>query len=286
MPELPEVETIRRDLSKKILNKTISQVEIKNDKTVQGENGLFFEYIKGNKFTDIDRVGKLLIFKLKSSKYLLIHLKMTGQLVYQGKGDIIVGGHQDIGSNSQTLNFKYARVIFIFIDNSKLFFNDLRKFGYLKIVDDEELELIKGKFGIEPLTKNFTLNNLINLLKGKKTNIKAVLLNQENIAGIGNIYVDEILFASGIKPERKTNELTKKEIDIIFKNIKKIIKKAIKWRGTTFSNYVDGSGKKGNYTKFLKVYGRKDKNCQVCNNKIKKIKLNGRGTHFCKTCQK
>lgn len=296
MPELPEVETIKNDLKKKILNKKILKIEIKDKKIVKNSPRLFLNLLKNAEFKNIQRIGKLLIFILKDKKFLLIHLKMTGQLIYQGKNELIAGGHQNSNLESpivaedkpgiSNLENKHTRVVFTFIDKTKLFYNDLRKFGYLKIVDEKKLKLIKEKFGPEPLTKNFTLNNLKKALKNKRINIKAFLLNQKNIAGIGNIYADEILFASKIKPERSVAKLTKKEIENIYKNTEITIKKAIKWRGTTFSNYVDGQGKRGNFTKLLKVYGRDNEKCLVCKNKINKIKLNGRGTHYCPICQK
>lgn len=285
MPELPEVETIRRDLSKKILNKKITNIKIKKNKIVKSNNQQFKKILNNNYFSNINRIGKLLIFKLKNkNKYLLIHLKMTGQLIYKDKNQIIAGGHVN---PADKLPGKYTHVIFNFSDKSNLFFNDLRQFGYLKLVNEKELAEIKFKFGPEPLTKQFTLKKLAEIIKTKKTPIKAVLLNQNLIAGLGNIYVDESLFAAQINPTKKSNKLTDKQIKKLHSAINKIIKKAIKYRGTTFNNYVDAEGRQGNFIKLLKVYHRDGKMCTRCKkNTIKKIKTAGRGTHFCPKCQK
>lgn len=294
MPELPEVETIKNDLRKRILRKKIVGIEIRKRKIVKNKSTDFIKILKGNFFSNLDRIGKLLIFKLLDRKnYLLIHLKMTGQLIYCNKGEIVAGGHE-IGLKSSlipglgdNLPNKYTHVIFEFNDGSKLFFNDLRQFGYLKIVNKEELERIVKDYGIEPLTKDFTIKKFREVLKNRKTSIKAVLLNQKLIAGIGNIYADESLFLAKIKPNRQAGSLLNKEIEELFKAISFIIKKAIKYRGTTFSNYVDTSGRKGNFTKLLKVYGREGEKCRRClSDTIKKIKVAGRGTRYCQKCQK
>lgn len=243
MPELPEVETIRRDLSQRIIGKSINKQKIKN----------------------ISRRGKLLILKLPN-KFLLIHLGMTGQLIYKSKNQITVGGHEgpDIS--------KYTRKRWK-ISSGDLLFNDARKFGYYKYV--KKLDL--SKYGPEP--ENFSFQK-------SQAKIKPYLLNQKNIAGIGNIYADEILFHAGIRPTRRINKLSKKEKMKIKGSIKYILSKAIEKRGTTFADYRDAKGERGNYKRYLKVYGREDLLCKKCKlNNIKKIKLAGRGTHYCRLCQ-
>lgn len=285
MPELPEVETIRRDLEKKILHKRISVVNILETKTVRGKAPLFLSVLKNNSFIKIDRIGKLMIFKLeKNNLAMLSHLKMTGQLIYEDKNKIIIGGHDEkkkiIPQNPHT------RVIIIFKDKSRLYFNDMRKFGYLEIVNQKQLENIIAKYGIEPGLKNFTLKNLIDVFRNKKTSVKAVLLDQNLIAGIGNIYADEILFSAGVKPDRLGFELTQKEIKKIHEASLCIIKKAIKYRGTTFNNYVDSEGKQGGFYKLLKIYDRKGEKCYRCKSIIEKTRIAGRGTYYCPKCQK
>jgi len=307
MPELPEVETIRQDLRKKILNKKIIGVETTVKARLNKSRATFARFLVGKKFVDIDRIGKLLIFVLSGKeKYLLAHLKMTGQLVWikelpphpipllgQERG-FVAGGHQ--GLKPIELPNNYTRATFVFADKSFLYFNDLRRFGYLHLVDEKELLKIKSKYGIEPLTKSFTLKNFLsrlqnksrtlNKVRDKKINIKSALLDQSLFAGIGNIYADESCFLAGIKPMTKVCKLTSARARKLYKCIAKIIKKSIDKRGTTFSNYVDSDGRIGGFKRHLKVYGRAGENCRRCKAIIKKIKLNGRGTHFCPTCQK
>jgi len=285
MPELPEVETIRCDLLEKILNTKIVQVDVVLDKIVKNKSSAFKKVIKNNQFTDISRRGKLLIFHLKDGNFLLTHLRMTGQLIYRHQNQLIAGGHSEKKSDLDVPN-KYSHVIFTFQNGGQLFYNDLRQFGYLNIVNKKELDQVIAKFGTELIDDNFTLPQFRKILKGRKRNIKAFLLDQNMLAGIGNIYADEILFASCVKPTRTIDQLTKKEVELIFKNIKSILKLAVKHRGTTFNNYVDANGNKGGFIKLLKVYNRGDQQCLNCKTTLQKIKVAGRGTCFCPQCQK
>ena len=299
MPELPEVETIKNDLKKKILKKEIKKVDLRLKKIVKSSARNFVLDLKGNKFKDISRRGKLLIFGVGTghcpvpTKYLLIHLRMTGQLIYQKNKEIIAGGHSDSGRDEamprlyDDLPNKHTHIIFHFSDKSQLFFNDLRRFGVVKIVDEKELEKILNNFGEEPLEKSFSLKLFQNIIESKNGNIKAFLLNQKYIAGIGNIYADEILFEAKVLPGRKIVSLDIKEIKKIYQAIRKILKKAVKYRGTTFNSYIDARGQKGNFTKFLKVYGREKGECLRCEKGlIIKTKIAGRGTRYCGECQK
>jgi len=301
MPELPEVETIRRDLATCILRKEICAIKILNPKTVQNEAVFFIKSLVGKKFVDIGRRGKLLYLKIspssklknkKSSMYLLIHLKMTGQLIYDNLKDKVVGGHSlSSDSISQAIGGalpnRHTRLFFKFNDKSLLYFNDLRKFGYLKIVNSEELEkILKNNYGPEPLTKEFTFSVFAGLLEGKKTKIKTLLLDQKSIAGLGNIYVDESLFAAKISPLRLAGQIKSSEAKKLFQSINQIIKQAIESCGTTFNNYVDAKGRKGRFALKLKVYGRKGLPCFYCHKPLVRIKLTGRGTHYCSNCQK
>jgi formamidopyrimidine-DNA glycosylase len=293
MPELPEVETVRQDLLASALNVKINKIIVDNQKTVNGDQEEFIKILIRSFFVDILRRGKLLIFKLnKKDLYLLVHLKMTGQLIYLSKEQKISGGHS-LSSHSfekavgGELPNKFTRVIISFASGSKLFFNDLRKFGYMKLVSKEELDSITEKnYGPEPLGDDFIVSKFEIGLKNKRRNIKAVLLDQKFIAGLGNIYVDEVLFASGVRPSRLASSLTKAEIVKIYQEIRRILALAIKNRGTTFSNYVDSKGKKGNFSNMLKVYGRGKENCFKCYSAIIKTKIAGRGTHYCPNCQK
>jgi formamidopyrimidine-DNA glycosylase len=292
MPELPEVETVRQDLSKKILHHTITVVQVLRPQSVGKKVAEFIQALTGNSFIAIERRGKLMIFRLQKGKYgVLVHLKMTGQLIYEreskNKIEVVAGGHKLSESDIENLPNKHTRVVIVFADGGQLFFNDLRVFGYMKLANEKEIVVALKKFGPEPLTKDFTWEYFSSLFqKRAKAPIKALLLNQELIAGLGNIYVDEVCFCAGVKPMRRVNTITKAEQKKLFKCIPKILSKAIKHRGTTFRNFVDSDGKKGNYTDFLEVFGRGGKVCRRCGVIIKKIRCAGRGTHYCSGCQK
>ncbi len=291
MPELPEVETIRRDLGA-LVGKKIVALDIISPGSASHSAAVFKRALVGKKLIKIERRGKLLIFVFSDDLFLLIHLKMTGQLIFQSKGGKIVGGHSlASGSYEKSvggkLPNKYTRAIFYFSGGGALFFNDLRKFGYLKLANARELKnILEKNYGPEPLTPEFTDARLAEAIKGRKKNIKAALLDQKLIAGLGNIYVDESLFAAGIRPMRLAGSLKKEEIKKLYKEINRLIEKAIVNRGTTFNNYVDSRGRKGNFSGFLKVYGRSKSACPTCGTEILKIKLAGRGTNYCPNCQK
>ena len=287
MPELPEVETVRRGLRANILGKKITKITISKPKLVKHTPAEFREILIGNSFKKVDRIGKLLIFELENpAKFLLVHLKMTGQLIWQKGTKTVMGGHYDPHTKNEFPN-KYSHVIFDFENGENLFYNDMRQFGYLKIVEAEELTEIRGKYGIEPGTENYTWENFRGILvKRHKMILKAFLLNQQIISGLGNIYVDEACFRSGILPERKVGSLNDKEAKLLFRNIREIIAEAVAMGGTTFRNYRDALGGKGNFTDKLQVYGLEKRPCQICGTIIEKMKLAGRGTHFCPKCQK
>ncbi len=289
MPELPEVETIRRDLNKAIIGKTIKAVEIKTPKMLRP---LTVNKIKqdllGATITRADRRAKILILSLDTKKHLLVHLKMTGQLIFQAAKTktLIVGGHPQKGG-LESLPNKFTRAIFTFSDGSILYFNDLRKFGWLKTVSEAGLAEIKNAHGPEPLTNDFTLPYFETILhRFKNRPIKQLLLDQKLIAGLGNIYVDESLFRAKILPTRKSGLLKPAEVAALYAKIIEVLKLAIKKKGTSARNYRLVDGGVGGFVNYLNVYGRAGAACKVCGSKIKKIKLAGRGTHFCEKCQK
>ncbi len=304
MPELPEVETVRRDLSKKLDGRQILKIQIFDFKNVAPSAAFLTKHLPQMIIWRLDRRGKLLIVKLRatnsklktrlknSKNNLLIHLKMTGQLIYQEKNLSLFGGHSLSNKSLAAavggpLPNRFTRVQLDLSGGTTLFFNDLRKFAYLKLVDDQELATILAKnYGPEPLSPEFTLDFFQQLIKRHQTNIKALLLKQTAIAGLGNIYVDEALFLADIKPKRRAKSLTKQEISNLYQAINQIISQAIKYRGTTFSRFVDASGRQGNFSQHLKVYGRAGQACLVCQTPIVKIKLAGRGTHYCLKCQR
>lgn len=270
MPELPEVETIKLELEEKIKGKKIKDVEIGLPKIINISAKKFKEIIKGLEIKNVLRRAKLLIIKFSSNWNLVIHLKMTGQLVYNGQKE------------------KYTHLIFYFADGDRLLFNDLRQFGYLKLLQDEELKdlLSDDKIGPEPLEKYFTLEVFKNLLpKKQRQKIKPLLMDQGFIAGIGNIYAQEICFYAQVAPKRLVSSLKEKEIRDIYKGIKKILLSAIKYKGSSVDNYRDIYGKKGEYVPLLKVYQRKGEKCFRCGGKIEEIRLGSRGTSYCLKCQ-
>lgn len=286
MPELPEVDTIKTGLNKRILNKKIVQIEVSKPKLVRNSLAVFKKILKQNSIINIDRIGKLLIFDLEDQKnHLLVHLKMTGQLIYVVEDTMIAGGHET--KDLETLPNKYSHIIFSFQDGSRLFFNDLRQFGYMHLVGKDHKEKVIKKYGLEPGAQNFTLKNFQAIFKNRKTILKALLLNQNIISGIGNIYADEICFRAGILPARRVDSLKETEIKKLYQACQFIIQKAIKHGGTTFRDYRQSDGGKGNFIKHLKVYHCQGQKCLVCKkNLIKRIKVSGRSTHFCPHCQK
>jgi len=277
MPELPEVETIKSQLAQRIKSKTIKKVEIKLAKMVRGANVKDFEKkVVGTKIKDIKRRAKLLLIELSNGYSLVIHLKLTGQLIYNPI------------SNIQYLTSKYTHIIYYFTDGSKLLHNDMRQFGYVKLVKTKDLPKLfkEEKFGPEPLDKDFTLEKFKSLLKEKgRAKIKPLLMNQTFVAGIGNVYAQEACFNAKIKPTRTAGSLTNKEVKDLYERLKKILREAIKHKGSSVDTYVDAEGKQGGYVSFLKVYRREGKKCLRCGAKIKSIRLAGRGTCFCPKCQ-
>ncbi|MDD2680991.1 MAG: bifunctional DNA-formamidopyrimidine glycosylase/DNA-(apurinic or apyrimidinic site) lyase [Patescibacteria group bacterium] len=293
MPELPEVETVRRDLEKYLIGASFQSIKIINFKNVAPRATFLAKFLKGKKIVALGRRGKLLIVDLSApDKHLLFHLKMTGQLIYEQSNKTLAGGHS-LSDDSLTkavggkLPNKYTRAIFDLDKNRHLYFNDIRKFGYIKLVSNDELrDILKNNYGPEPMDKEFSFDYLKELCQKRSAPIKAVILNQKLIAGLGNIYADEALFAAKIRPDRPAKSLKRSELLDLHNLIIIIIKQAIKARGTTFRNYVDARGKKGNFVNYLQVYQRQGQTCLVCGGIISKIKVAGRGTHYCPHCQK
>lgn len=266
MPELPEVETIKRDLQKNLLGKKIIKVCLHNPKVIrQPAPAVFKKSLQGLIIRKILRQAKLLIFELSDGRALTVHLKMTGQLVYPGSA-------------------KKSRVSFYLSDGNILDFNDQRLFGELRLVDDWKKLKFVQKLGPEP----FDLNpcDFKNMLSKKKTAIKPLLMDQTFISGIGNLYAAEILFKAKIDPQREAQSLTEKEKEAIFKETKKVLNSAIKHGGSSVDDYVRLSGKPGDYLRFHRVYNRAGKPCFVCGQTVKRITQGGRGTYFCAKCQK
>lgn len=283
MPELPEVETIVRDLREQMVNKKIQAVEVFNKGSINQSIAQFQKNLAGQKIISLDRRAKNIICKLNNN-YLVIHLKMTGQLVWRMGQETLAGGHPIINVGEELPN-KFTRVVLKF-SKGTLYFNDVRKFGWLRLMDAETLAGYLSRLGVEPLEVDFTSDYLRQALSRRTINIKAALLDQSQIAGLGNIYVDEALWSSGIAPTRPANSLKPAELKKLHRAIIAVLELSISKRGTSFNNYRDGNGQKGQNMKFLQVYGRAGESCQKCRRPIKKIRLAGRGTHWCDHCQK
>ncbi len=286
MPELPEVETIKRELDKSLRNKVVSGVKILWPKTVLPTSIIdFTKIVTGKKILGLERRAKMLLIHLTNKISLVIHLKMTGQLIFvPKKGKAITGGHPT--SDVQTPG-RHTRLIFTFKDGGDLYFNDLRKFGWVRILDEKLKKYIQTEVGIEPLSPKFTVANFEEILKKySRRTVKQVLLDQKLIAGIGNIYADESAFLSKVLPMRKVETLNKKEITDLHKNIIAVLRLSIRKKGTSSKNYRRSNGEKGGFVPYLMVYGRKDQKCKICGTRIVKTKHAGRGTHYCPVCQK
>ena len=271
MPELPEVETIRRGLSEVIINKRIIDFKRFDQKVVRFRP----EQIKGLKIDDVKRRAKILIFNLSGRHTLLIHLKLTGQLIWRQASEI------------QESN-KFTRAIFYFDDHSSLIFNDMRRFGYLKLYDQKIIDNLPelSKLGPEPFSKDFNLDYLLNKSKQfSKRKIKQFIMDQEIISGVGNIYADEALFDAKILPTRLASGLKLPEWNQLQQSIIKVLNLGLHYGGSSNDSYVNAFGQKGEMDQHVAVYRRTGKPCVKCGGKIKRISLGGRGTHFCPVCQ-
>jgi formamidopyrimidine-DNA glycosylase len=286
MPELPEVETVRRQLASRIIGKKITDVTVRDWKSVRNDR-YFPQAVSGREITALDRVGKYLLFTLdKPDSFLVCHLRMTGRLIFvPANSDTQLGGGHSLPEPPQSQPHKHTRIIFTFADNSQLFFNDMRKFGYVVRADKEEINDIKSKLGPEPRTREYTPAVLKDVLADRNTSVKAALLKQKDIAGLGNIYVDEACWRAGIRPDRTAGDVTNKEIQRLYDATQSVLTDALSYGGTTFENFADTNGEHGNFTDQLSVFGRDGKACPRCDAKIEKIRTAGRGTHVCPQCQ-
>jgi formamidopyrimidine-DNA glycosylase len=266
MPELPEVETIKRELEKQIVGKRVAEVCVHAPGIVKEPSVKDFKRaIEGASFVSVQRKAKLLILGLSNKMFLTVHLKMTGQLVYPGSGES-------------------SRVVFKFSDGTQMDFNDQRLFAELRLRRDwRDLPFIRG-LGPEPF--EISADEFSRMLSSKKTKIKPLLMDQTFISGIGNLYAAEALFSSRIDPQRPAASLTGNEKKALFTAIQTVLRDAIRHGGSSVDNYVRLSGKPGSYVTYHKVYGRQGKACLVCKTPVKRISLGGRGTYYCPQCQR
>ncbi|PIU03527.1 formamidopyrimidine-DNA glycosylase [Candidatus Shapirobacteria bacterium CG08_land_8_20_14_0_20_39_18] len=265
MPELPEVETIKRSLQKDIVGKTITDVVINKQKLFRGDP----KDVIGKKILGIKRIGKMFLIDLEGELSLLIHLKMSGQLIW-----------------NNYLPGKTTHVI-IKTDDGTLFFNDLRQFGWIRVIEAGSWKREVGKLGPEPFTKEFTTEYLKKIFSKTSKAIKLVLLDQEKISGIGNIYANDALFEAGILPTRPAKSLTVKEINNLKEGIIKVLEDGIKYGGSSAGDeaYIKPDGTKGNYQDHARVYQKDGETCPRCGGIIRRINIAGRGTFFCPKCQ-
>jgi len=273
MPELPEVETIRQSLLPHIVGLQILGCDIHLPKLIKNiAADKFVEQILGRTINDLERRGKYLIFRLSGEHSLVVHLRMTGQLRFCEK---------------QVPKVRHTHLIVYFASGHELRYTDARQFGTWYLATNADIAHVAGidRLGIEPLSSGFTAEHLSLLLSARKRKIKAVLLDQHLLAGVGNIYADEALFAAEIHPERSTQSLSPADVYRLHHALQNVLIKGIMLRGTSVRDYVDGEGEMGSFQQELKVYGRTGKKCFVCGSLIERILVANRSTHLCPHCQ-
>jgi len=270
MPELPEVETIRSDLQREVVGSTITAVKLYWERVVAFPSAEdFVRGLTGRRIEDIGRRGKYLLFRLDSHDVLIAHLRMTGQLIHRRASDEMEN---------------QVRAVLELDDGSQLRFADMRKFGRLWLVPSELM--VVGKLGPEPLAEEFTFEVFRERLRRRKGAIKPVLLDQSVIAGIGNIYADEALFAARIHPQTRVGDLTELQLQNLYQAVRAVLASGVENRGTTVDRYRDGLGRRGGFQEKLQVFRRAGQACPVCQGRIQRIVVGGRGTFICPSCQR
>lgn len=288
MPELPEVETVRIGLTRYLPGHEVACVEHNWEKSFPNAPSDVEQFLVGASIIAIARRAKVLLIELSSKYTLVIHLKMTGQLVFRGIGGDHFGAGHPTDSLIGDLPDRSTRVILTFTDGSALFFNDQRKFGWMRLMPTAEVPQIDffQKVGPEPLNANFTWLLLRNQLRRRlNTNIKAALLDQTVIAGVGNIYADESLWGAKIHPQTLVRNLSNNQFKVLHEALISVLKLAIEKGGSTDRNYVNAEGRRGSYLHFARVFRREGEACPRCGAIIVKIRVAGRGTHLCPHCQ-
>lgn len=271
MPEMPEVEVIVGGLRRQVVGETIRHVRVRWPRSIDRPDAeAFATRLRGRTVREVRRRGKFVIMGL-SQGCLLIHLRMTGQLLVCG------------GADETLEEDKHVHVIISFASGRILYFRDIRKFGRFYLVD--EADEIVGDLGPEPLAKEFTVGTLIRLFKGRRAQIKSLLLDQHVLAGLGNIYTDESLWKARLHPCRPVNDLDVEEMERLHSSIRQVLRAAVKDRGTTLENYRDADGKRGRHQERLAVYGREGEACPRCGQAVERDKVAGRGTYYCPACQ-
>lgn len=286
MPELPEIETLKLGLKKYLVGHKILDVDVKVPKIFQGNHA----DIVGSKVEEIKRIGKGIIIELDNGLVMAVHLKLTGQLIYSGKKTEGLVLSEKTGG---TLPSRFTHVIFKLDNNAYLYYNDLRKFGWIKLLNKQEvinLPFFKG-MGPEPDVgknisgKKLTLDYFKQIVSKGNVAIKILLMDQKRIGGIGNIYANDALNLARIDPRRKAKTLREDEIKKLYEAIFSVLREGVRLGGSSDVNYVHADGTEGNYQDHTLVYGKKGKKCPNCQGTIEKIQLGGRGTYFCPSCQ-
>lgn len=288
MPELPEVETVKVGLQRLLPGKQVKSVDFDWPKSFPNAAEDVRQFLVGANIVEVGRRAKVLLVALSTKYSLVIHLKMTGQLVFRGKGVRFGAGHP---SNSLVgeLPDRSTRVTFEFTDGSRLFFNDQRKFGWVRLMPTTEivnLDFFK-KVGPEPLGAEFTWQDMRERLQRRKnTSIKAALLDQSVIAGVGNIYADESLWGAKIHPSTLVRDLPVTKFKLLHTALRDVLELSISKGGSTDQHYVDAEGKRGKYLTFANVFRKEGLPCPRCGTTIIKTRVAGRGTHLCPKCQR
>lgn len=271
MPELPEVETIRRDLAPRVVGRAVTAVRIVRDRvpTVEGASPVTFRSkLKGRRIEGIERRGKYLLFALSGGLHLAVHLRMTGSLLLRKAGDT---------------DDPYLRAVLSLDDGTELRYADLRKLGRLRLVED--LREVTDKLGPDALSDRFTTGYLQRTFERRRAPVKAVLMDQRTLAGLGNIYADEALFAARVNPLRRADSLSAREVKRVRRGIREVLHDALGNRGSSFRDYVDANGQAGRHQFEVKVFRRTGQPCYVCGAEIQRAKVGGRSAHFCPRCQ-
>lgn len=288
MPELPEVETVRRGLAELLPGHAVTGVEVETAKSFPNAWEDVEQFLIGAHVLKIKRRAKVLIIELDSKYSLLIHLKMTGQLVYRADGGARFGAGHPNHSLVGELPDRSTRVTLL-LDGAKLFFNDQRKFGWVRLLPTAEIPNIDffKKVGPEPLSADFTPAEFRHrLARRKRSSIKAALLDQTVIAGVGNIYADESLWAVKAHPATRVEDVSVVKLNRLYTALRDVLELSIAKDGSSDRNYVDAKGKRGSYLTFAEVFRREGQPCSRCGHTIIKIRVAGRGTHLCPHEQK
>ena len=289
MPELPEVEVVKRSLTSKIQKLVVEKITVKDEKLRYRINKKKLKILLGLKIIKILRRSKFLLFVFEKNTVMLVHLGMTGKFFFLNKNakKFKTSFYYNI---DETKDNKHNRLIFSLSKKQKLIYNDVRKFGFIKILDKRLLKhnLHLKNLGPEPLGNSFDFKYFKNYLINRNRTIKDILMDQKFVSGLGNIYVNEVLFLSKVKPSKKTYLIKNKEILKIIMNTKKTLKKAISLGGSSLRDFSSSDGKKGEFQQYFYVYGRKGENClnRNCNKKIIKTIIGNRATFYCPKCQK